>query len=847
MSVVNWNSYYNRGKNSILDTVLRTISLWTAIGLLWLSFCRVTETWLWPFELEWWVLIPWLVLLWALYEIVFPRLRRFRWIAKAFPWINGALIALFLTAKLVQDTSGLRYIVSRYLEFFNHYYFTNIVVDGTGGRYTMAPILTAIVMLIWLFFWDMSYRTEKRAVLACLAIVALIATITIGIAPGKTGVICMFIAIMLLFGYNIRGVFMRIAVPVVTVISLLVTGVAFEGSIYDLTKRSDELIAWEQGLDIYRIDLSNWGTNFFAGSEQLNNQRPNHNGRDILYVHSEKLPMTAMYFKGFYATTYENGTWQLDESIFAQVCKEAGYSEEEMAKKVSRLVLDVLYASQAVTRAQYDVEYLGGIGDVAYVPYSHDYTTLNANYKFSGDYVISKPAMELDMSFKGLRGGDLLKDPSIYTRYVTELGDREFREWYNEIAAQYVETPDGIDGIDQAVEAILSYMTDKNDSYTEIAEDEVLNQALKENYRRTELVDLVRAYLDKELSYNLSLSVLPEGVDAVEYALTQSHAGYCMHYASAATLILRELGVPCRYASGYVVRPTDFKYSAESKEYVALVEDYRAHAWVEVYYDYIGWVPVEMTEPFVGNSGLDGFGEWEDYNPEQYEDDNSEENEDNPDNPSQGNNQGSQNNQGNNQESQEDDPQDDPIEQPDNNQQQKPDNNQQQTPDNVPEEDPKEEEPKDEPVEDEHKPLEVKWYVPVAIVAALLCVLAVTWLIRHQKLQKKYLEDAVSGKDCRNAVRRMNRRIYLRLRLKNLTRVDKVPVSGYITDQEYGELLKETFPCIAAEEWETYMEIVKKMYYSKEIISEEEMLHCYKCYKNPQMKLLSGRKLKEQK
>jgi hypothetical protein len=44
------------------------------------------------------------------------------------------------------------------------------------------------------------------------------------------------------------------------------------------------------------------------------------------------------------------------------------------------------------------------------------------------------------------------------------------------------------------------------------------------------------------------------------------------------------------------------------------------------------------------------------------------------------------------------------------------------------------------------------------------------------------------------------------------------------------ELLIVTYPILSEEEWRQYMEIAKKMYFSKEEITEEEMMHCYHCY-----------------
>lgn len=67
-----------------------------------------------------------------------------------------------------------------------------------------------------------------------------------------------------------------------------------------------------------------------------------------------------------------------------------------------------------------------------------------------------------------------------------------------------------------------------------------------------------------------------------------------MHFASAGTMILRQMGVPCRYVSGYCAKEDSFK-SGENDEDICEVKDSQSHAWVEIYLDDFGWIPVEMT------------------------------------------------------------------------------------------------------------------------------------------------------------------------------------------------------------------------------------------------------------
>ena len=97
----------------------------------------------------------------------------------------------------------------------------------------------------------------------------------------------------------------------------------------------------------------------------------------------------------------------------------------------------------------------------------------------------------------------------------------------------------------------------------------------------------VAAYLDTLCEYDPDTPAAPEGADPVLYFLNESHRGYCMHYASAATLLLRAMGVPARYAGGFTAQAVPGR--------TVDIPDRAAHAWVEVWIDGFGWYPVEVT------------------------------------------------------------------------------------------------------------------------------------------------------------------------------------------------------------------------------------------------------------
>jgi hypothetical protein len=82
----------------------------------------------------------------------------------------------------------------------------------------------------------------------------------------------------------------------------------------------------------------------------------------------------------------------------------------------------------------------------------------------------------------------------------------------------------------------------------------------------------------------------------VENFLRNTKEGYCVQFASAAALLLREMGIPTRFVEGYI--STELSRGtgeAGNSVYKDVVEDKNAHAWIEVYFDGAGWVQYETT------------------------------------------------------------------------------------------------------------------------------------------------------------------------------------------------------------------------------------------------------------
>ena len=111
------------------------------------------------------------------------------------------------------------------------------------------------------------------------------------------------------------------------------------------------------------------------------------------------------------------------------------------------------------------------------------------------------------------------------------------------------------------------------------------------------IINDVKKYIQNAAEYDLYFTP-EENSDSVIYFLTSSKRGVCRHFASAATVMYRALGIPARYVIGYMADTKANEWTkVTSKQY---------HAWVEVYIDGQGWVQLEVTGGGPGGSGGSG-------------------------------------------------------------------------------------------------------------------------------------------------------------------------------------------------------------------------------------------------
>lgn len=100
----------------------------------------------------------------------------------------------------------------------------------------------------------------------------------------------------------------------------------------------------------------------------------------------------------------------------------------------------------------------------------------------------------------------------------------------------------------------------------------------------------IALYLRTRFGYTLDLSDMNHR-DPLAYFLFVKRAGNCEYFASAMVVMLRTLGIPARYATGFLAG----EYNDLAHDYIVRASD--AHSWVEAYFPGYGWITFDPTPP----------------------------------------------------------------------------------------------------------------------------------------------------------------------------------------------------------------------------------------------------------
>ena len=325
-----------------------------------------------------------------------------------------------------------------------------------------------------------------------------------------------------------------------------------------------------------------------AGSMNITN-------RNLLEV--EVSTAGTFYLRGYSMQHFDGRMWSMNSNADM-----LNYARDEIARTFSAQIANyhALYLGNPPPLAGINITRTGDITNIDYIPYFiKPHFMENVNFP---------PGLsDHDIVFFHVRGSVhtlldeiiSLRRPRVlnYDDFASYIGldlgvsEENIEEW---LFGEEMETSESEMPIPHFTVNLEPYLQ-INESTAEVLREMVLDARINPNAPRTELVDAVARFIRDSAEYSLSPGIVPEGEDFVLYFLQYMESGFCIHFATAATLMLRSLGVPARFTTGYV-----FTVSGRDIGQTVTLTDENAHAWVEVFYDDVGWLHLEVTPGGVG-------------------------------------------------------------------------------------------------------------------------------------------------------------------------------------------------------------------------------------------------------
>jgi transglutaminase-like putative cysteine protease len=337
----------------------------------------------------------------------------------------------------------------------------------------------------------------------------------------------------------------------------------------------------------------------------------------VQYLNTKHLTVVAptesinegIYLKGYVGSVYTGDKWekhsdktqQAYKRLLERLPREQFFPADQMGiflkhfqseKEIQADAENSGWYDYSLNRGSMEVDYQGANKKFMYAPYFTDYSIMD-DILYEQDLYAAPASRKAHYEYEYYYNISLLNTPSFFENLFGKLSDfTPYEKLYRDYVYQvYTMLPE--EGL-------------KN-----IKRDFSPDRVEKKAKSITEKIEFIKQYLDENTQYSLTPGKLPEGEDFAEYFLYVNKVGYCAHYASAATLMLRTMGIPARYVEGYAfgrdavyksagiqetARYTNHgRTSVKTAQSEVNVMDYNAHAWVEVYFDNCGWVPVEFT------------------------------------------------------------------------------------------------------------------------------------------------------------------------------------------------------------------------------------------------------------
>ncbi len=348
------------------------------------------------------------------------------------------------------------------------------------------------------------------------------------------------------------------------------------------TWNRDEVFTWFR--EYFSGDAMDYGK--FAGKNKINR-----NGRTLLKISGDVNQNHGIYMKGYMGAQYSNNRWR-------QVKDETGkYKEERQALTEAGLSVDnwhVTMRNQIGEGQTTGNEKIWSTGKITiknlafgYGNYLVPYYPTTAFSAQGGRSKVTVPGVQYETEYFPALVSELREGLAANTYRLAGneywSGSQQNRGKLTAFAKKYyLDVPDELSGLVEEYKAYLN------------SQDGLYNRYSQGSASVYDVLDETRNFIMMDTKYTLAPGKTPRKKDAILYFLKENKKGYSAHYATAAAVLLRSVGIPTRYVEGVYISKEKLA-DMTSKTTELEVTDKELHAWIEVYQENYGFVPVEVT------------------------------------------------------------------------------------------------------------------------------------------------------------------------------------------------------------------------------------------------------------
>lgn len=198
------------------------------------------------------------------------------------------------------------------------------------------------------------------------------------------------------------------------------------------------------------------------------------------------------------------------------------------------------------------------------------------------DYRITQEANNKKWLF-GLRGVAAMETGIGMTRNDRIISQKKNRQRKSYLVRSSPNMKIAPQGLNEATQQQALQIDDSNPRARQLGQQIFLEY--QTDHQRMEI--MLQYYRQQEFSYTLQPKPMQD--NDIDQFLFTNRAGFCAHFASSFTFVMRVMNIPARIVAGY----QGGEINPESG--LITVRQYDAHAWVEVWLENEGWVSVDPT------------------------------------------------------------------------------------------------------------------------------------------------------------------------------------------------------------------------------------------------------------